>query len=43
METLERQLMAFTGELGCHAKGLLLFERRVIQRREQAAAPELRE
>ena len=42
METLERQLMAFTGELGCRAKGLLLFDGRVIQRCEQAAAPDLR-
>src|SRR5436305_2071803 len=41
-ERLERQLMAFTGELGCHAKGLLLFDGRVIQRCEQAAAPDLR-
>jgi hypothetical protein len=41
-ETLEVQPMAFTGELGCRAKGLPLFDRLVIQRCEQAEAPELR-
>jgi hypothetical protein len=39
---LEFQTVALAGDLGCRAKGLLLFERLVIQRREQAAAPEVR-
>src|SRR3982750_2453245 len=41
-EPRERQPMALAGELGCRAKGLLLFDRLVIQRCEQAEAPDLR-
>jgi hypothetical protein len=41
-EPLKLQAMALAGELGGLAKGPLLFDRLVIQRREQAAAPDFR-
>ncbi|PYQ68613.1 MAG: hypothetical protein DMF53_00040 [Acidobacteria bacterium] len=39
---LELQAVALAGELGGRPEGLLLFDRLVIQRCEQAAAPDLR-